>query len=149
MRASTSPGAACDEGALREFRVGYAPSAWDKVLVASRRAGFSDRELVAAGLASRSQKEGRTYDRFRRRIMFPLCDQRGRVLGFGARAMGADQKPKYLNSSDNARLPQGPPPVRRRHRAGAGDQGGRGDRRRGLHRRHRDAPGRACATPSG
>src|ERR671936_2148115 len=90
-----------EEGALREFRVGYAPSAWDKVLVASRRAGFSDRELVAAGLASRS-REGRTYDRFRRRIMFPLCDSRGRVLGFGARAMGADQKPKYLNSSDNA-----------------------------------------------
>jgi DNA primase len=94
-------GRGLQEGALREFRVGYAPSAWDKVLVASRRAGFSDRELVASGLASQSQKEGRTYDRFRRRIMFPLCDQRGRVLGFGARAMGADQKPKYLNSSDN------------------------------------------------
>ncbi|MGZ6697080.1 MAG: DNA primase [Solirubrobacteraceae bacterium] len=91
-----------EEATLREFRVGYAPSAWDKVLVASRRAGFSDRELVAAGLASRSDKgQGRTYDRFRRRIMFPLCDGRGRVLGFGARAMGADQKPKYLNSSDN------------------------------------------------
>jgi DNA primase len=42
------------------------------------------------------------YDRFRRRIMFPLCDLRGRVLGFGARALGSDQKPKYLNSADNA-----------------------------------------------
>jgi DNA primase len=42
------------------------------------------------------------YDRFRRRIMFPLCDLRGRVLGFGARALGPDQKPKYLNSADNA-----------------------------------------------
>jgi DNA primase len=94
-------GRGLEEGALREFRVGYAPSAWDKVLVASRRSGFSDRELMAAGLASRG-REGRTYDRFRRRIMFPLCDSRGRVLGFGARAMGADQKPKYLNSSDNA-----------------------------------------------
>src|SRR5512132_4051774 len=94
-------GRGLDEATLREFRVGYAPSAWDKVLVASRRAGFSDRELVGAGLASRG-REGRTYDRFRRRIMFPLCDSRGRVLGFGARAMGADQKPKYLNSSDNA-----------------------------------------------
>jgi DNA primase len=91
-----------DEGTLREFRVGYAPSAWDKVLVASRRTGFTDRELVAAGLAQRAKGEGRTYDRFRRRVMFPLCDSRGRVLGFGARAMGADQKPKYLNSSDNA-----------------------------------------------
>jgi len=94
-------GRGLEEGALREFRVGYAPSAWDKVLVASRRASFTDRELVAAGLASRG-REGRTYDRFRRRIMFPLCDARGRVLGFGARAMGVDQKPKYVNSSDNA-----------------------------------------------
>ena len=95
-------GRGLEEGALREFRVGYAPSAWDKVLTASRRSGFSDRELVASGLASRAKGEGRTYDRFRRRIMFPLCDARGRVLGFGARAMGTDQKPKYLNSSDNA-----------------------------------------------
>jgi DNA primase len=95
-------GRGLEEGALREFRVGYAPSAWDKVLLASRRSGFTDRELVDAGLASRQKGEGRTYDRFRRRIMFPLCDMRGRVLGFGARAMGADQKPKYLNSSDNA-----------------------------------------------
>ena len=70
------------------------------MLLASRRAGFSDRELVAAGLASRARGEGRTYDRFRRRIMFPLCDARGRVLGFGARAVGEEQQPKYLNSSD-------------------------------------------------
>jgi len=91
-----------EEGLLREFRVGYAPSAWDRVLLASRRAGFSDRELVAAGLACRARGEGRTYDRFRRRIMFPLCDARGRVLGFGARAVGERQQPRYLNSSDNA-----------------------------------------------
>ena len=91
-----------EEGLLREFRVGYAPSAWDRVLLASRRAEFSDRELVAAGLASRARGEGRTYDRFRRRIMFPLCDARGRVLGFGARAVGERQQPRYLNCSDNA-----------------------------------------------
>ena len=91
-----------EEGLLREFRVGYAPSAWDTVLLASRRAGFSDRELVAAGLASRARGKGRTYDRFRRRIMFPLCDARGRVLGFSARAVGKRQQPRYLTSSDNA-----------------------------------------------
>ena len=91
-----------EEGLLREFRVGYAPSAWDRLLLASRRAGFSDRELVAAGLASRARGKGRTYDRFRRRIMFPLCDARGRVLGFGGRAVGERQQPRYLNSSDNA-----------------------------------------------
>jgi DNA primase len=82
--------------------VGYAPSAWDKVLLASRSAGFSNRELWEAGLAQRAKGEGKLFDRFRRRIMFPLCDTRGRVLGFGARAMGEGQQPKYVNSSDNA-----------------------------------------------
>src|SRR3954466_5880222 len=91
-----------DEAVLREFRVGYAPSAYDKLLHAVRRGGVSNREVFDAGLAVRSKGEGALYDRFRRRIMFPLCDLRGRVLGFGARALGADQKPKYLNSADGA-----------------------------------------------
>ncbi len=89
------------EEVLREFRVGYAPSAWDRVLSASRRGGFSEEELYATGLAQRSKENGRPYDRFRSRIMFPLADIRGRVLGFGARAMGEEQRPKYLNTSDN------------------------------------------------
>ncbi|HST55398.1 MAG TPA: DNA primase [Solirubrobacteraceae bacterium] len=89
------------EEALREFHVGYAPSAWDRVLLASRRGGFSEQELYATGLAQRSQQNGQPYDRFRGRIMFPLADIRGRVLGFGARAMRDDQRPKYLNTSDN------------------------------------------------
>jgi len=89
------------EAILREFRVGYAPSAWDRVLLASRRGGFSEQELYATGLAQRSKENGRPYDRFRSRIMFPLADIRGRVLGFGARAMRDDQRPKYLNTSDN------------------------------------------------
>ena len=89
------------EEVLREFRVGYAPSAWDRVLLASRRGGFSEQELYATGLAQRSKENGRPYDRFRSRIMFPLADIRGRVLGFGARAMHDEQKPKYLNTSDN------------------------------------------------
>jgi DNA primase len=91
-----------EESVLREFRVGYAPSAFDTLLQAVRRGGFSNRETFDAGLAVRAKGEGMLYDRFRRRIMFPLCDLRGRVLGFGARALGADQKPKYLNSADNA-----------------------------------------------
>jgi DNA primase len=89
------------EEILREFRVGYAPSAWDRVLTASRRGGFSEQELYATGLAQRSKENGRPYDRFRSRIMFPLADIRGRVLGFGARAMREEQRPKYLNTSDN------------------------------------------------
>jgi DNA primase len=89
------------EEILREFHVGYSPSAWDRVLLASRRGGFSEQELYATGLAQRSKENGRPYDRFRGRIMFPLADVRGRVLGFGARAMREEQKPKYLNTSDN------------------------------------------------
>lgn len=89
------------EEILREFRVGYAPSAWDRVLLASRRGGFSEQELYATGLAQRSKENGRPYDRFRARIMFPLADVRGRVLGFGARATREEQRPKYLNTSDN------------------------------------------------
>ncbi len=94
-------GRGLQEATLREFRVGYAPSAWDRVLLASRRGGFSEQELYATGLAQRSKQNGQLYDRFRGRIMFPLADVRGRVLGFGARAMREDQKPKYLNTSDN------------------------------------------------
>src|SRR3989440_1314076 len=70
------------------------------MLMASRRAGFSDEELWAAGLAQRSHsRPGSIFDRFRERIMFPTADARGRVLGFGARAMRANQPPKYLNTS--------------------------------------------------
>ena len=86
---------------LATFRVGYAPSAWDRMLLASRRAGFSEEELRAAGLAQASrQSPGRFYDRFRARIMFPLADARGHVLGFGARASHEGQQPKYLNTAE-------------------------------------------------
>src|ERR687898_963550 len=89
------------EAALREDRVGYAPSAWDKVLTASRRSGYTGAELLATGLIARGREGRGVYDRFRRRIMFPLADERGRVLGFGARALSPDQKPKYLNTSES------------------------------------------------
>jgi DNA primase len=90
-----------NEETLRTFRVGYAPSAWDTIMMTAHRGGFTHRELFDAGLVTRGQKgQGRLYDRFRRRITFPLWDQRGRVLGFGARALGKDQQPKYLNSPD-------------------------------------------------
>jgi DNA primase len=99
------------EEILREFHVGYAPSAWDRVLTGSLRGGFSEAELYATGLAQRSQQNRQPYDRFRARIMFPLADTRGRVLGFGARLLdgaqgeqgreGEARRPKYLNTADN------------------------------------------------
>ncbi len=98
-------GRGLEESVLREFRVGYAPSAWDRILLASRRAGFSDEELLTTGLAQRSKnRPGSVYDRFRERIMFPAVDARGRVHGFGARRMRENQAgpggAKYLNTSD-------------------------------------------------
>jgi DNA primase len=89
------------EGALREYRVGWAPDAWDRVVNASARAGFSVDELLATGLAQRRREGDGLIDRFRGRITFPLADQRGHVLGFGARAMRPDQTPKYLNTSES------------------------------------------------
>jgi DNA primase len=87
------------EEVLRRFGVGMAPSPWDQVLKGSIRAGFKPDELLASGLVQKGQKGGH-YDRFRNRITFPIRDQRGRVLGFGARALTADQRPKYLNSPE-------------------------------------------------
>ena len=88
------------EEVLREFGVGYSPSAWDRVSVSARRDGYDAQELVEAGVAQPGRGGG-IYDRFRGRIMFPLADSRGKVVGFGARSMGEGRGPKYLNTSEN------------------------------------------------
>jgi DNA primase len=87
------------EEALRAFAVGYAPSAWDKVLLRGQRAGFKVEEMRGVGLVQRGRGGGE-YDRFRSRIMFPIRDRRGRTLGFGGRAMRADQGAKYVNTAE-------------------------------------------------
>jgi len=89
------------EEALRTFRVGWAPQGWDKLVAGAQRDGFTLDELIAAGLAQRKRSGDGAVDRFRERIMFPLADARGRVLGFGARAMRDDQGAKYINTSEN------------------------------------------------
>ncbi|HEX2706605.1 MAG TPA: DNA primase, partial [Solirubrobacterales bacterium] len=87
------------EEALRAFGVGFAPSAWDKILVRGQQAGFSVEELRGVGLVQRGRSGGE-YDRFRSRIMFPIRDRRGRTLGFGGRAMRSDQGAKYVNTAE-------------------------------------------------
>ena len=86
--------------ALDEFGVGCAPGTWDTVLMRGQKAGYSIEEIEAAGLILKSQKGRGHYDRFRSRIIFPIRDARGRVQGFGARALLPDQKPKYVNSPE-------------------------------------------------
>ncbi len=87
------------EEALRAFGVGFAPSAWDKVLLRGQRAGFKVEELRGVGLVQKGRGGGE-YDRFRSRIMFPIRDRRGRTLGFGGRAMRSDQGAKYVNTAE-------------------------------------------------
>ncbi len=87
------------EEVLRAFGVGYAPSAWDRILVRGQQAGFGVEELRGVGLVQRGRSGG-DYDRFRERIMFPIRDRRGRVLGFGGRAMRSDQGAKYVNTAE-------------------------------------------------
>jgi DNA primase len=90
------------EATLRAFRVGYAPGAWDRILDGSRRAGFTEQELLEAGLVRRSTtSRAGAYDFFREQITFPAADARGRVRGFGARRMREDQPvAKYVNTPD-------------------------------------------------
>jgi len=87
------------EEILRDFGVGYAPSNWDTLIMKGQQAGFTVAELAKTGLAQKGRSGG-MYDRFRERITFPIRDPRGRAVGFGARAMRDDQKPKYLNSAE-------------------------------------------------
>lgn len=87
------------EETLRAFGVGYAPSAWDTVLLRGQRAGFKVEELRAVGLAQKGRSGGE-YDRFRERIIFPIRERRGRTVGFGGRAMRSDQGAKYVNTAE-------------------------------------------------
>ncbi len=82
---------------LVKFGIGFAPNSWDSLIRAMRAKGYTDEELIAAGLVT--QKNGRIYDRFRNRLMFPIIDVRGNVIGFGGRVMD-DSTPKYLNSPE-------------------------------------------------
>ena len=93
-------GRGLSEEILTDFGVGYAPSAWDTLLVRSQQAGFKTGELERAGLATKGRNGG-YYDRFRERITFPIRDARGRVVGFGARSMRDEQGAKYINSAEN------------------------------------------------
>ena len=83
---------------LTNFGLGFAPNRWDGLITELSAQGYDKRDLLDAGLAV-SNKDGRIYDRFRNRVMFPIIDVRGNVIGFGGRVMD-DSTPKYLNSPD-------------------------------------------------
>ena len=82
---------------VTRFGIGYAPNSWNALVDAMRKKGYTDQELRDADLVG--EKNGRIYDRFRNRLMFPIIDIRGNVIGFGGRVLD-DSKPKYLNTSE-------------------------------------------------
>ena len=84
---------------IRTFGLGCAPDSWDALSRHLTGMGFSEQEMLDAAVVSRG-KSGRVYDQFRGRVMFPILDLRGSVIGFGGRALQDGKGPKYLNSSD-------------------------------------------------
>ncbi len=86
---------------LTNFGLGYAPDTWDSMVKAMRAKGYTDQELKDSGLVTVSQKNGNLFDRFRDRLMFPIIDVRGNVIGFGGRTLKKDaDTAKYLNSPE-------------------------------------------------
>lgn len=87
---------------LTTFGIGYAPDSWDMLVNAMRAKGYTDQELIDSGLVTVSKKNGKIFDRFRDRLIFPIIDVRGYVIGFGGRIMNNNDPTaaKYLNSPE-------------------------------------------------
>lgn len=86
------------ESTARKFGLGYSPDQWDSLYQHLKSSGISDEQMLKSGLIQKSSK-GQLYDRFRGRLMFPIFDVRGIVIGFGGRVMD-DSMPKYMNSPE-------------------------------------------------
>lgn len=84
---------------VTRFGLGYSPDRWAGLMDTMKAKGYTEQELIAAGLAVRHPTKGTVYDRFRNRLMFPIIDVHGSVIGFGGRVLD-DSTPKYLNSSE-------------------------------------------------
>ncbi|MDA1382859.1 MAG: DNA primase [Bacteroidetes bacterium] len=87
---------------IEKFQVGFSPDGWDVFTNAALGAGYAEDRLVATGLSSKSQKNGKLFDFFRGRVMFPIRDVTGRVIGFGGRTLKTEKKiAKYFNSPES------------------------------------------------
>ena len=82
---------------IEKFQIGYTLPGWQNTLDELKQLGYAEDDIIEVGLAIKND-QGRVYDRFRNRLMIPIRDDRGRVIGFGARALDPDDTPKYLNS---------------------------------------------------
>ena len=87
-----------DAATVKNFRLGYAPRSGLQAMLAGK--GFSEDDMILAGVLGKSDRDGGSYDYFRDRLIFPIENRQGKVIAFGARALGGAQ-PKYLNSGDS------------------------------------------------
>lgn len=87
------------EHTIKRFGLGYSLDNWHSLMNYLKSKGYKEEMLLEAGLVLRSEKKGNLYDRFRNRVMFPVFDVKGNVIGFGGRVLD-DSKPKYLNSPE-------------------------------------------------
>lgn len=85
-------------GIIKRFGLGFAPDAWDKLKITLLNQGYNEADMTMAGLIIAKENKN-SYDRFRNRVIFPIIDVRGNVIGFGGRVLD-DSLPKYLNSPD-------------------------------------------------
>jgi DNA primase len=89
------------EDVIKKFELGYSPDSWDALIIASKAAGHKEAYLESTGLVVKNEK-GKLYDRFRGRVMFPIHNFTGRVIGFGGRTLKTDKNvPKYVNSPES------------------------------------------------
>ena len=86
-----------NDKSISDFQIGYSPNTWEALKQYLLERSFTETEMLATGLIIQSE-DGKTHDRFRNRLIFPIHDQRGRVTGFGGRALDNETQPKYLNS---------------------------------------------------
>ncbi|OGR82172.1 MAG: DNA primase [Elusimicrobia bacterium RIFCSPLOWO2_01_FULL_54_10] len=98
---------------IEKFKIGWAPAGPDALVKTALKAGFTESDLLEAGVAVRSSRDGKVLDVFRSRVVFPILDIKGQVIGFGGRILegavrpGATPPPKYLNSADSALFQKG------------------------------------------
>ncbi|RST73845.1 DNA primase [Siminovitchia acidinfaciens] len=85
---------------IRKFKIGYSLPEWDMAVKYLSKRGFTEEELESAGLIIKRENDSGFFDRFRNRIMFPLFDEKGRIIAFSARAIEQSDSPKYLNTPE-------------------------------------------------
>ena len=92
-------GRGIEDRTIKKFGLGYAPDSWDALYNHFKAKGVDEKILVELGLLS--EKDGKYFDKFRNRVIFPIINTAGKVIGFGGRALSDQQMPKYLNSPEN------------------------------------------------